>query len=298
VFAGLVVLDQWGLARLPSAGQLAVRTLVLGVALPVVMAVSLRRRSAFATVFPPAAATVPGWRAWAEAGVATALMAAGLLAGASAAGELSEEISLRAVGRQHPAAWLAVKLALAAVQQAALQLFVLPVCIEAAGGVIAGAAMAAVLFGALHLPNPPMTALTLAAGAVWFAVFLRGGRLGPLIASHLVLGTLARLALPQHVHLCMRVGADAAPLSADYRLIRDGGDWELYRRLSSREFFEACGRDDDAFVLALYRELLGRGPKPEHREQWRRDMPFRTREDVVREFLTTEEYLGRKAGRW
>lgn len=56
----------------------------------------------------------------------------------------------------------------------------------------AGIVIAASLFAAVHLPNPPLTALTLAGGLAWCTIYDRHPNLVPLALSH-ALSTLAIL---------------------------------------------------------------------------------------------------------
>lgn len=56
----------------------------------------------------------------------------------------------------------------------------------------AGVILAAILFAAVHLPNPFLTAVTLVSGLIWCAIYARHPNILPLALSH-GLGTLAIL---------------------------------------------------------------------------------------------------------
>ena len=95
-------------------------------------------------------------------------------------------------GRDHPWRDLLFLVPWAAGQQFALQ----TVLLREAQGVTsrrAGIALAAAVFGALHLPNPFLTAVTWGGALVWCALYDRHPNWLPLALSH-ALATLAILA--------------------------------------------------------------------------------------------------------
>ncbi|GEM_PF-1600724 len=102
--------------------------------------------------------------------------------------------------------WLARKLPTVAVQQVGLHLFVLPACFEIFRRRWIAVGVSATLFALVHLPNLPLMALTFCAGTVWCSLYLRTGRVVPLIVSHLALAVLAA-ELAGHSLYHMRVGA-------------------------------------------------------------------------------------------
>jgi len=104
--------------------------------------------------------------------------------------------------------WWLHKSATLLVQQLLLLLCVLPLCIEITGVAWGGALLAGLIFGGVHLPNPTLSLLTACAAPVWCALFLRIGRVTPLLASHLLLVILVRAACGDAIY-SMRIGAAA-----------------------------------------------------------------------------------------
>jgi membrane protease YdiL (CAAX protease family) len=102
--------------------------------------------------------------------------------------------------------WLIRKFPTVVVQQVGLQLFVLPACFEIFRRRWIAVGVSAALFALVHLPNLPLMALTFCSGAVWCSLYLRTGRVVPLIVSHLALAVLAA-ELAGHSLYHMRVGA-------------------------------------------------------------------------------------------
>jgi membrane protease YdiL (CAAX protease family) len=71
----------------------------------------------------------------------------------------------------------------------------------------AGIVVAALLFGAIHLPNPFLAPITFAAGLLWCWLYDRGPNILPLALSH-ALGTLAVVyAFDQDITGRLRIGA-------------------------------------------------------------------------------------------
>ncbi|MBI3465519.1 MAG: hypothetical protein HY000_21075 [Planctomycetes bacterium] len=105
-------------------------------------------------------------------------------------------------------------------------------------------------------------ALTVIAGLLWLWLYARGGRLLPLILSHILLAVLAHSMLPERLMLSMRVGADALPLLARHRWLAADRKWRIVRVLASSEYFAHCGGTDPAFARALYRDAFGASPNP------------------------------------
>src|SRR5262249_9228196 len=70
----------------------------------------------------------------------------------------------------------------------------------------AGVALAAVLFAALHLPNPFLTLATCIAALAWCAIYDRHPNILPLALSHMVLTALVLAALDDSATGRLRVG--------------------------------------------------------------------------------------------
>ncbi|MBE5315801.1 MAG: CPBP family intramembrane metalloprotease [Xanthomonadales bacterium] len=136
-------------------------------------------------------------RAWRSALVVTA---AGLLLLTllSVLGSGSEQGGLQAERSGRYLAW-------AALQQVWLALFLLPHLREP-GKDAQTAALAGLLFAALHLPNAELMALCLIGGWAWSRIALKHGSLLPQILSHAALGLAASALLPQSVLRSLEVG--------------------------------------------------------------------------------------------
>lgn len=292
-FFGLFFFDQWALHDIVGGPAVAWRVLVYAAAAAVVAGAMYRRGS----VLPPIEGAPVGFgRAATVVGIATVLMAAALLIGAAATGHLETELDPRVLGRSHPAKWLNVRIALAAVQQLMLHLFVLPACLELSGGrVVAAVIGGSALFAAMHVPNPALVLLCFGAGLTWLPLYRRLGpaSLGPLAAAHMLLALLVRGALPQHIHLNLMVGGQAVAMQAEYAVIRADGHWALFEELVSEETYRRLGGTDEDYIRGLYRRLLGRLPDDDELEEWLRLNRKRPRADIVRQFLTGEEFRGR-----
>ena len=102
--------------------------------------------------------------------------------------------------------WLIGKFGAALGQQLALQFFLAPVCVELTRGRASGMVLAASIFGLIHLPSPTLVAITTLGGLSWIVLYRRSGRLAPLVASHMILATLAHGTLPERLTYDMRVG--------------------------------------------------------------------------------------------
>lgn len=88
--------------------------------------------------------------------------------------------------------WFKRKLGTVVAQQLALQLCLLPACVQFTNSRWGGILLAAGLFGLIHSPNPYLMLLTVFGGTFWCWVWLDTRRLAPLICSHLLLAVLAR----------------------------------------------------------------------------------------------------------
>ncbi len=257
----------------------------------------------------PAAATSSSSRAWVEATAACAILSTILLVVAGLIGDRNETYEF--VFLQKPPLkllnWLLGKFGAALGQQLALQWFLWPLCREVAGSRTAGMALAASLFGFVHLPSLTLVAITLLAGLVWVGLYRRSGRLAPLVASHMVLATLAHGALPERLTYDMRVGMTATADQSRFTALEDPRVRQINRRLkenrddlrhySSAAYYEAQGGTDPAFIRALFRDLLQR-PAGEADVKFWQDQHFaRIREQVPSIFLASDEYANLQAAR-
>ncbi|MCU1264765.1 MAG: hypothetical protein JWM21_1083 [Acidobacteria bacterium] len=91
-------------------------------------------------------------------------------------------------------------------QQYALQGFINRRAQLAAGIGLKSILLVAVIFSAVHLPNPLLTGLTLMGGLLWAAVYQRAPNLFAPALSHTVLSVLLALSLPSHLVYNLRVG--------------------------------------------------------------------------------------------
>lgn len=125
--------------------------------------------------------------------------------------------------------WWAGKAGAVIVQQLLLQYWVLPLCCELDERRAPALVLAGCIFGAVHLPNPVLSLLTAAAAPAWCALWLYGGRLLPIVASHLLLAILVRGACGDAIY-SMRVGASVLPLLPRTLLAPDGGELRVMPR--------------------------------------------------------------------
>ena len=94
----------------------------------------------------------------------------------------------------------------ALVQQYALQGFVYRRLCNAWGRPVIAGAVAALLFGAVHCPNPVLMASTTVGGLVWSSLYRRAPNLITLALSHGWLGVLLMASFPPELLHEMRVG--------------------------------------------------------------------------------------------
>lgn len=107
--------------------------------------------------------------------------------------------------------WFKRKLGTVVAQQVALQLCLLPACLQLTNSRWGGTLLAAVLFGLIHSPNPYLMLLTLVAGVFWCWMWLDSRRIVPLVCSHIFLAVLAREYCNDALYN-MRVGRDTLEL--------------------------------------------------------------------------------------
>jgi len=161
------------------------------------------------------------------------------------------------------AAWLGQKAVAAGGQQLVLQGFIAPQSLALIGRRRASAVLAAAIFGVLHLPSLMLAALTGASALVWIRLFRRGGCIGPLVASHLLLATMTNAALPDRLSLRLRVGISAGDDRAHYAALEEPAAQNFLRELAAPGVVERLwGGDAAACVQELYRLIFGRPASP------------------------------------
>ena len=143
-------------------------------------------------------------------------------------------------------------------------------------------------FGGVHLPNPTLSLLTAVAAPIWCAIFVRTGRLAPLLASHLLLAILVRAACGDAI-FNMRVGASVLPLLPRTIAAGDGSVARVAPR-SVEGFLDECRAAEGVVVCRGWSadvdrrrpsdEIMVLGP-----ETWRRGPTRRfARPDVAEHF--------------
>lgn len=114
-----------------------------------------------------------------------------------------------------PARWITHRLVVAAAQQLMLQLVLWPLCQEILEGRRPATALAALIFGLLHLPSPWLVALSGGGALAWLLLYQNGSGLVPLVISHFILSVGVQTAFDDQVHYGMRIGASAAAYQSD-----------------------------------------------------------------------------------
>lgn len=291
---GLLELDLWGLRDVAPGWA---RGLAYAGLIGVIVASHHRRKR---TEGPPTARAAPG-RAWAEAAVVTGVLVAVLLL-ASAWLRFADEPIVWPFQGDRPGkqlGWAAAKVASAVGQQLALQMFLWPLCREWLGRQWLAVLAAGGLFALVHLPSPALVAITGLAGLVWVTLYTRSGDLRPLVASHVVLATLAHAALPDRLNYDLQVGS--AALRERPRFLKM---WDLEYRQAERNvratrdllpvfasegYYASCGGTDRGFLAGLHRDVLGREATAEELRAWAGRLATRRRAEVVAHFLGSPE---------
>ena len=247
-----------------------------------------------------------GW-AWVEALIACAGLSALLVIAGTIVGDSNETFEFLFLHKppMKLANWMGGKFAAALVQQLALQTFLWPVCAELTRSRLGGAALAASIFGLIHLPSPTLVAITLLAGEVWILLYQRTGRLAPLVFCHMVLATMAHGILPERLTYDMRVGHTATADMKRFEDLKDPRNREINRRLkenraellrySSVDYYQSQGGDFPGFVRGLYRDLLERPASEDDVAYWSGRKLEKPRVDLTNIVLGSDEYAQVKA---
>ncbi len=240
------------------------QVLTRGLVAAVLVASFLRRRTGRSAAPPDGRRKkgqhkMPPGRAWLEAAAVTLVLGLTVLAWAAAvSGPLDElDLSLLAAPASVLGLWLLRHLALAAVQQLALQLFLWPVAKEALASGLLATVATAVLFGLGHLPSAPLAIATTIAAALWLGLYRRSQRLAPLIISHLLLAAVAST-LPARLFLKMKVGTPALEIAAEQRSLASEEKQALLHAIATPRYSSDQGKTDSEYVAGLYRDILGR----------------------------------------
>ncbi|HUK13155.1 MAG TPA: DUF4214 domain-containing protein [Thermoanaerobaculaceae bacterium] len=262
--------------------------LAIALALGGVAYLSHRRRRRAGTT-PDAARVGPG-RAWLEALGGAACLVALTAVWVAALREPYDELRFAfPPGGSELAVWILRRVVYAAAQQLLLQLFLVPVCSEVAASEPLGGLLAAGVFGAAHLPSVTLALLTAAAAWAWIALYRRGRRLAPLVATHALLWIAAFAIVPDRLSLDMQVGIQAVESAAHYRTLDSELGREILRRVCAPEYFAAQGGTEAGFVRALYRDVLGRMPSDDEVGFWLRRLRIESRTEVAKKFVVSDE---------
>ena len=264
------------------------------------IAFSVRRRQINASGIPEPTASARA--AWIETGLATLALSAILLVAACLVGKGNETFEFLFLQKSPDKllVWVAGKFLAALGQQLALQWFLGPVCQEITRNRSIGTALAATIFGLVHLPSPSLVAITLLAALVWVGLYQRSGRIAPLIVSHMILATLAHGALPERLTYDMRVGLTAIADQTRFQSLENPKTRLINRRLkehraallhfSSVEYYQAEGGTDTAFIRGLFRDLLGRPATDSDVAFWLNQRLPRIRQEIPSIFLASDEF--------
>ncbi len=298
---GLLEAELWFLR---ASGPVWLNVVVFG-AIVAVLWLSHERRKSDGT-----APIVRGFgRSWAEVLAVCAGLSVVLLVSARFVGDSSETFEFLFLSKPPLKLfnWVLGKFGAALGQQLALQLFLAPVCIEVTRGRASGVVLAASIFGLIHLPSPTLVAITTVGGAAWVVLYRRTGRLAPLVASHMVLATLAHGALPERLTFDMRVGQAATADGDRFATLSDPKVRRANRRLkenrasliylTSQAYFDAHGGDMPGFIRGLFRDVFGREAKDSDVAFWVNRKLDNPRVDIPSIFLASDEYAEILRGR-
>ncbi len=296
IVVGLLEAELWSLRGwAPAWFNVVIYAILVGT---VAMSVLRRRREGDDAAVP----SVGPRRAWVEATLACLILSTTLMLAAFLVGDANETFEF--VFLEKPPIklinWLIGKFAAALGQQLALQWFLWPVCFEITRSRSTGAVMAAAIFGLIHLPSLTLVAITLLAGLAWVALYRRSGRLAPLVASHMILATLAHGGLPERLTYDMRVGMTAAADMGRFAALEDPKNRQINRRLkdnradlrffASPEYYQAQGGNNPAFIRALFRDILNRPASDADVAFWENQNLNNLRDQIPSIFLASDEY--------
>jgi len=283
----LVFVDFWLLK--PFGFKLA--SALLDFALIVLMASTFRRISTLPYLSQLPRPTLP--RVSIVVAIATIIQVVLILICAHMAGVLETDLTWASFGKppSRLPSWVVEKVITVIAQQVGLQLVLFPLCFVISKKKWTAAFIGSGLFGLLHMPNPLLMVSTFIVGPVWFWLFLYGGRLIPIVLSHIILASFLRFTLPSHIHLGLRVGAPALPKLQvvywlDYHKL-----WPDVKKYSSKEYFKNQGGTNKLFIHGCYRDILGRNESEAENQRILKRLRYRTRQENVINFFIHPEHL-------
>ncbi len=255
-----------------------------------VVALSWRRLRPWRARDPEGERSHSKGRSWLEVMATTAALSIALAAVSYLIRESCDELWAGERPRDLGAALRIVggEVAVAFSQQLLLMWILLPLCRERWGR-WASLVIVAVLFGLLHLPSPVLTSLTVLGGTVWVGLYQRQRLLAPLVASHVVLAVLAHGLLPKRWSYDMRVGSGAQESIYRYKALKHPETRTLLRRICTPDYYWEHA-EDDAYVMALYGDLLKREPEPGAVELWTSYLTDRSRAKLAQKIASSREH--------
>jgi len=149
------------------------------------------------------------------------------------------------------------------------------------------------LFGVLHLPSLLLVTLTMVAAAAWIGLYTRSRRLAPLIASHVLLFTVAYGALPHRLTYHMKVGVSTNDERVTYAVLDKP---EVRAWLNAMDDVSPgldrprVGTRDDALIRWLFEEILRRRPTRSEADRWSDALDQWTPIQLAEILFTSEEY--------
>jgi len=187
--------------------------------------------------------------------------------------------------------WVVEKSVTVIAQQVGLQLVLFPLCFQITGSKWSAAFTGSALFGLLHTPNPLLIISTFLVGPIWFWLFLYSGRLIPIVLSHIILASFLRFALPSHIHLGLRVGAQVLPKLQVVYWLDSHALWPDIKKYSSNEYFKKQGGTNKLFIHGCYRDILGQNESEAENLRILKKLRYRTRQETVIDFFIHPEHL-------
>ena len=264
MFLGAFIVDLWILRGLSNPLFELPALLVIAA----VFATSVKRRGGFERVIPHTSTS--SRRAWLETLAATTIPAIGLLVWGMSIRGSYDEMPLRIVQASALGLvmWAGQHLVWAALQQALLQLFLLPVIGEILRIPTVAIVATGLLFGLLHLPCPTLVVSTTILGILWMILFSRHRRIAPLIVSHATLAALAYIVLPAQWSCDLNVGISAMNKQPEYRTLRLSKTQGILETVTSDDYFRSSGGTNRDFIKSLYRDMLRRTPADAEVQHW------------------------------